>query len=226
MANVLHSSITDAADLHEPKGATTASDGEVYVADGAGSGAFTDIQPLIGVPVGASMWWWVSSVPTGWLEMAGQNVSRTTYATLFSVYGTTYGVGDGSTTFGLPDTRGEFIRGWDHSRGVDVSRALGSAQDEDIVPHVHTVDPPSTSTSSDNEHDHDVSANRNTNYQLGGGGGGLSAMTPRDTGNSNSSSTIVAAHDHTVDIAEFDSGSTGTTETRPRNLSAMMIVKY
>lgn len=47
----------------------------------------------------------------GWLYCDGTDISRTTYATLFDVIGTTYGVGDGSTTFGLPDTRGRFIIG-------------------------------------------------------------------------------------------------------------------
>ena len=55
-------------------------------------------------------------------------ISRTTYAALFAVIGETFGAGDGSTTFNLPDLRGEFIRGWDNSRGVDSGRVFGSAQ--------------------------------------------------------------------------------------------------
>lgn len=51
------------------------------------------------------------AVPYGWLECHGAAVSRQTYATLFAVIGTRYGAGDGSTTFNLPDLRGEFIRG-------------------------------------------------------------------------------------------------------------------
>jgi microcystin-dependent protein/cytoskeletal protein CcmA (bactofilin family) len=69
-----------------------------------------------------------STAPTGWLKANGAAVSRTAYATLFSVIGTTYGVGDGSTTFNLPDMRGYFPRGYDDSRGVDSGRVLGSAQ--------------------------------------------------------------------------------------------------
>lgn len=78
-----------------------------------------------------------SAVPSGWLECNGATVSRTTYATLFAAIGTTYGAGDGSTTFGLPDMRGEFPRGWDHGRGADSGRALGSVQAEMVGPHVH-----------------------------------------------------------------------------------------
>ena len=47
---------------------------------------------------------------------------------MYSSIGTTFGAGDGSTTFNLPDLRGEFLRGWDDSRGVDAGRAFASAQ--------------------------------------------------------------------------------------------------
>lgn len=73
-------------------------------------------------------YWGTDTVPTGYLECNGAAVSRTTYATLFSKIGTTFGAGNGTTTFNLPDIRGEFIRGWDNSRGVDSGRAFGSAQ--------------------------------------------------------------------------------------------------
>ena len=69
-----------------------------------------------------------SSAPSGWLKANGAAVSRTAYAALFAAIGTTFGVGDGSTTFNLPDLRGEFLRGWDDGRGVDAGRAFGSQQ--------------------------------------------------------------------------------------------------
>ena len=70
--------------------------------------------------------------PAGWLKANGVAVSRSTYSDLFGVIGTTYGVGDGSTTFGLPDLRAEFIRGWDDGRGVDAGRLVGSWQGDAI----------------------------------------------------------------------------------------------
>lgn len=70
----------------------------------------------------------MTTAPSGWLECDGSAVSRTTYSTLFAAIGTTFGTGDGSTTFNLPDLRGEFVRGYDHSRGVDAARAFGSTQ--------------------------------------------------------------------------------------------------
>ena len=75
--------------------------------------------------------------PTGYLKANGAAVSRATYAALFSAIGTTFGVGDGATTFNLPDLRGEFIRGWDDSRGVDSGRVFGSAQTDDLKSHAH-----------------------------------------------------------------------------------------
>ncbi|WP_236250779.1 phage tail protein [Chromobacterium phragmitis] len=80
------------------------------------------------------------AAPVGWLRANGTAVSRSTYAALFAAIGTTYGAGDGSTTFNLPDLRGEFMRGWDDgARGVEVGRALGSNQSDTVGPHDHTI---------------------------------------------------------------------------------------
>lgn len=79
-----------------------------------------------------------STAPAGWLKANGAAVSRVAYAELFAAIGTTYGVGDGFTTFNLPDLRGEFVRGWDDGRGVDGGRALGSSQSGSIQSHAHS----------------------------------------------------------------------------------------
>ena len=73
-----------------------------------------------------------NSAPTGWLKANGAAVSRTTYAALFAAIGTTFGAGDGSTTFNLPDLRGEFVRCWDDGRGIDTGRAFGAHQGDAI----------------------------------------------------------------------------------------------
>ena len=78
--------------------------------------------------------------PTGWLKANGAAVSRATYASLFAAIGTTFGAGDGSTTFNLPDLRGEFLRGWDDSRGIDTGRVFGSAQADSFKAHNHGLD--------------------------------------------------------------------------------------
>lgn len=69
------------------------------------------------------------------LEANGAVRSRSAYADLFWRIGTTYGAGDGDATFGTPDMRGEFLRGWDNGRGVDAERMFGSWQHGSHVAH-------------------------------------------------------------------------------------------
>lgn len=91
-------------------------------------------------PAGSVIAFAASVPPPGYLKANGANISRSTYARLFAVVGTTYGAGDGDTTFTLPDLRGEFLRGWSDSRaGVDTGRVMGSAQSEGIVSHTHAL---------------------------------------------------------------------------------------
>jgi microcystin-dependent protein len=68
-----------------------------YDFDGAN---LTDIE---GIPTATIIPWSESSVPSGYLECNGQAVSRSTYAALFAIVGTTYGAGDGSSTFLVPN---------------------------------------------------------------------------------------------------------------------------
>lgn len=106
---------------------------------GAGQVPTADQVPALAssVPSGAVMAFAMSSAPTGWLKANGAAVSRATYSALFSAVGTTYGSGDGSTTFNLPDLRGEFVRGWDDARGIDSGRAIGTSQADDFKSHSH-----------------------------------------------------------------------------------------
>ena len=90
---------------------------------------YVDSAVTTGTPAGAVMTFAMNTAPTGWLAANGDLVSRTTYATLFSAIGTTFGAGDGTTTFQLPDLRGYFARGMDNGRGVDTGRVFGSNQD-------------------------------------------------------------------------------------------------
>lgn len=106
-----------------------------------------------------------STAPAGWLKASGAAVSRVAYADLFAAIGTTFGAGDGFTSFNLPDLRGEFIRGWDDARGVDGGRAFGSAQSGAIQSHTHTGSSAdsgshahSGSAQSDGSHNHAASS--------------------------------------------------------------------
>ena len=76
----------------------------------------------------------MATPPNGWLKADGAAVSRTTYANLFSAIGTTYGIGNGTSTFNLPDLRGEFLRCTDDGKGVDAGRVLGSSQAAYVPP--------------------------------------------------------------------------------------------
>jgi microcystin-dependent protein len=62
-----------------------------------------NLTGIEGIPTGTIVPWSDSSIPSGFLECTGQAVSRSTYATLFGIIGTTYGAGNGSTTFNVPD---------------------------------------------------------------------------------------------------------------------------
>ena len=74
------------------------------------------------MPAGSVIPYAGASAPTGFLLCDGSNVSRTTYATLFAVIGTTYGAGDGSSTFALPDLRGRVVAGQDDMGGASADR--------------------------------------------------------------------------------------------------------
>lgn len=79
----------------------------------------------VAVPVGGMVFWPMDTAPEGFLVANGNTVSRTTYANLFAVYGTKYGAGDGSTTFGLPNLQRKFPFG---ASGSNVPGATGGAE--------------------------------------------------------------------------------------------------
>lgn len=87
----------------------------------------TGISAGFSMPSGAVMPYAGSTEPSGWLFAFGQSVSRTTYAALFAVIGTTYGAGDGSTTFNLPDLRGRVVAGQDDMGGTSANRLTGQS---------------------------------------------------------------------------------------------------
>lgn len=110
--------------------------GTVLTSDG------TDISWAAGggaVPTGTVIYHAANTPPTDFIKANGAAISRTTYSDLFTAIGTTFGVGDGSTTFNVPDLRGEFPRGWDDSRGIDSGRAFGSAQTDAMQGHRHNT---------------------------------------------------------------------------------------
>lgn len=93
-------------------------------------------MPVYGsdTPVGAGMLWYTNTAPVGYLLCDGSAVSRTTYAALFAVLNTTYGIGDGSTTFNLPDLRQRFPIGKAASGTANSLAGTGGTID-----HTHSI---------------------------------------------------------------------------------------
>lgn len=142
--------------------------------------------------------------PTGWLVCDGSAVSRTTYARLFEALGTTFGAGNGSTTFNLPDLRGEFIRGIDAGRGVDVGRGFGTFQDSENKVHNHAVNDPG--------HSHNIRRTQND------GNFGVFDRVPGDTGTLWRSQTEESFTGITIAPA-------GGSESRPRNIALLYCIR-
>ena len=95
----------------------------------SGIGSVTDESGnSLTIPPGAVQFFARNTAPSGWIKANGATISRSTYAALFSAIGTTFGAGNGSTTFTLPDMRGYFPRSWDDGRGVDSGRSFGDSQ--------------------------------------------------------------------------------------------------
>ena len=156
-----------------------------------------NLTGIQGVNTGLIIPWPDSSVPSGFLECDGSAVSRTTYANLFAVVGTNYGVGDGSTTFNLPDlqdkvcvhkspTKAQFSTG-----GADTVAATGNVTGASAGNT--TIDIPTLAA-----HTHSV-VNPGTAGSGGPGGNGQGSST-RSTGGS-------GAHGHSVSSATFTGGS-------------------
>lgn len=97
-------------------------------------------MPVFGsdTPVGAGMLWYTDTAPAGYLICDGSAISRSDYAKLFAVVGTSYGVGNGSTTFNLPDLRQRFPIGKAASGTGNSLGATGGAIDHKHTSAAHT----------------------------------------------------------------------------------------
>lgn len=171
---------------------------------------------ISGLPAGVVVYVAQNTAPAGYLKANGAAVSRTTYAALFTAIGTTFGVGDGATTFNLPDLRGEFIRGWDDGRGADSGRVSGSAQAAANAPHTHGAG--TYAAASNGAHTH------STSNVLANPGDGNSQVPGGSTshGWASVTSSSSGAHTHTL---SGDSASSGT-EARPRNIALLACIKF
>ena len=166
-----------------------------------------------GVPAGTVIAYASSTVPTGFLECNGANVSRSTFAQLYSAIGNTWGSGDGSSTFGLPDLRGEFIRGWDNSRGVDGSRSFATTQSSQNQQHNHSISDPS--------HSHNMRG-----LALSGGSGSVAITLGSGQSYQIGYSDIISSRTSGTASTGISINNQGGSESRPRNVSLMYIIKF
>ena len=194
--------------------------------DGSGNLSF---QIVAGVPSGSVFCMAVATVPSGYLECNGAAVSRTTYAALFAIIGTNYGTGNGSSTFNLPDLRGEFVRGFDNGRGADSGRSIASSQGASNASHNHSISlSGTTSTKSLTGSVQRISETFNNSGSTTGvfskqTGFGANFTPGAPDVNDTGAFSIDASHNHTFS-ASGTSGSQGS-EARPRNVAMMYIIK-
>lgn len=177
------------------------------------TGSNADITARV-TPVGTIIPYGGSTLPAGYLWAAGGTASRTAYAELFAVYGTTYGAGDGSTTFGLPDWRGRTPFGKDDMGGTAANRltstfgidgatlgATGGAQSTTLITanlpaHNHTA------TVTDPGHAHAQTVTSDGGFTGPATGGGFTAYAFDGAQNTASATTGIS-----VSIGNTGSGS-------------------
>ena len=87
-----------------------------------------NLTGIEGIPTGTIVPWSDSSIPSGFLECNGAAVSRTTYSALFAIVGTTYGAGDGSSTFNLPDLQDNVAVGKSNNKALASTGGANTVQ--------------------------------------------------------------------------------------------------
>ncbi len=100
---------------------------QLLQAGSTGTPAFATVTALN--PSGAIIMWGATSTPTGYLPCDGAAISRSTYADLFSAISTSYGVGDGATTFNVPNLEGRFPIGYDGGTSYGLAATGGATAD-------------------------------------------------------------------------------------------------
>jgi len=157
------------------------------------------LPATIALPAGAVMAFAMNSAPAGWLAADGSNVSRVTYAALFTAISTTYGAGDGGTTFALPDLRGYFVRGSGTNSDGTAAGTFGAKQADLIKQHQHVADV----------------SDRFFNYRAN-----ISGLAPAYNSGQVVSDALFGTK--TGDVAD----ALGGTETRPKNIAMLYCIKF
>ena len=168
---------------------------------------------IVFVPTGAIVAWPSATLPSGWVECRGQSTSS--YPALAAIVGSN-----------IPDLRGEFIRGWDNGRSVDSGRSIRAAQGEAYKSHNHT-------TVAVGAHTHSIGAVGNHthsyyNRNIRDDGDTDSSTDIADNGSTTRNTGAAGSHSHSMGNAGSHNhtiNSSGGSETRPRNIALMYIIK-
>lgn len=215
-----------------------------------------------GMPLGSIVCMPTTTAPTGFVKLNGALLSRTTYANLFAFASGigliseatwsggqqgSFSVGDGSTTFRIPDLRAMFLRGLDESRGIDTSRVLGVFQDHLLLLHNHgTNESPHAHSSGDSGHVHggstDLQGDHAHSYTRTDSVGQLAASGVNWGVNNNqvgAATSTAGVHTHNLNIntgyanTYVNANSTGITiqnaggaENRVKNLAYPFYMRY
>lgn len=166
------------------------------------------VGQIVAVPPGVIALYPGDVVPNGWLVCNGAAISRAGYPGLFGAINVKYGGGDGSTTFNLPEIRGEFPRFADLGRGIDGGRGTGSWQDQAFLNHNHGVNDPG----------HAHNAGNGLPFQTIGAGTGL----PDYLGGNMQTVGVVVT---TANGTNISIATAGGPETRPRNVAFIGVIK-
>jgi microcystin-dependent protein len=183
-----------------------------------------DVASFAGVPAGASMDFRGTSAPTGWLLEDGSAVSRTTYATLFAVIGTSYGVGNGTTTFNVPDSRGRVNIGSGTGAGLSARTVVQTGGEEthtlltgEMPLHTHSVTDP--------QHTHAGTYPKDINALSGTGGYGISGVRGIDSKAENAYVTPQGIPSASTGITIQNAGFDGAHNNMQPFLVALKIIK-
>jgi microcystin-dependent protein len=194
------------------------SNGQMLQTNGSGALSFTTIQ---GVPIGSVFCIAHTSIPSGYVECNGASIPNGTG----TVNGVTANFAPLRQLIGsnLPDLRGEFIRGFDNGRGVDSGRSMLSSQSSQFGQHNHNVSASSSSSVTDPGHKHTM------NFNLGNiiSSGGAFGMKDSGTADRMNTATTGISVSTTTSISQSNRGGTSnSSETRPRSVAMMYVIKF
>ena len=244
-ADARYEQITDAADTYLALAGGTMTgtltlDGDPTTDNQAANKAYVDTEisniPAATdlTPAGTIMFSARTTAPPGYLHANGAAVSRTDFDDLFAAIGTTYGAGDGSTTFNLPDLQNQFLR------GASSTNAVGTTQSSQNKSHSHTA----TSTTTGGSHGHSGSTasagghSHTTLHNIGSDDNGDEDYRPRASrlpdSTLNLATGAVGNHTHSVTVSSSGNLSISTsttinddggTEARPQNMALLPCIK-